>query len=30
MEAAVRLATIDNFQGEESTVVVVSTVRNSK
>ncbi|GJP50063.1 hypothetical protein CLOM_g9207 [Closterium sp. NIES-68] len=26
---AVRLATIDNFQGEESTVVIVSLVRNN-
>ena len=27
---SVRVATVDNFQGEESTIVILSLVRNNK
>jgi len=30
MKEAVRVATIDNFQGEESTVIILSLVRNNR
>ncbi len=30
MDAAVRVATVDNFQGEEATVVIISLVRNNR
>lgn len=30
MQEAVRVATIDNFQGEEATVIILSLVRNNK
>ena len=30
MRESVRVATIDNFQGEESTVIILSLVRNNK
>ena len=30
MKDCVRVATVDNFQGEESTIVILSLVRNNK
>ena len=30
LKDSVRVATVDNFQGEESTIVILSLVRNNK
>ena len=30
LKEAVRLATVDNFQGEESTIVILSLVRSNR
>ena len=30
LKDSVRVATVDNFQGEESTIIILSLVRNNK
>lgn len=30
LKDCVRVATVDNFQGEESTIIILSLVRNNK